>query len=591
MSINSKSPFKETPYFTAENYVEFAELLEIPVSAFEKKIVGIMDTNEEYDFRIALFHYHPELVKRLHEPSFGFNPLEIQAIQQIRGIVVDVDAMRKLEDPSRSIACRSAALTSNCIRNSVPADGSFTFDNRFGECAYAQYSSENIYKEWIYGTLLRIFCYNNFTFISTHKKISCANSFFGSSRKFQDIFFSDQTVFSAPEDLFRTGERNGLIHLFILSDPDLIPDSSRGYDESRIYYICSYDLNNPENDETAIMTARIQAGNHRAEKQIHFPRVLSVEEVNETLSGTRRYAFEIDQSMNYEHASDSMSTLGKQCAVEMFKPADKVFMANDYGIFSVTPSSSVVRTLMMDGKAQVTKIFSDCISDLSNGTLNRSRLIVPYGFTYDQLLSMKDRIISGEPINFDEYDDIPVCDAEIILTNLVFFSPKHKVEECFTAFLEFSERVIQTANYLYSIKDELKAAIISKKLDEFPSLKTGSVQIKRYLMSDFCACTFTKPGKVGQKCINTIIGTGIKSHWSRRIANEFIRNEEEGKRTKNVSFLIKNAILCFVMNAPGDVLFGLLKFEEKVNKTKAAFAKRAAGAATSSPPMSDKDEI
>lgn len=281
-----------------------------------------------------------------------------------------------------------------------------------------------------------------------------------------------------------------------------------------------------------------------------------------------------------------IATTGKRKAVEMYRPAEKVFMTNQNGIFAVSPPSALARTYMMDGKAQVTKVFADCMSDMANSRLNDKRMIIPYGFTYSQLLSMKDGLSRGENIDFSDYEELPVSSQEIILTNLVFFSPRHKLDECFTAYESFGDNIIKTANYLWLNSDSLKNAIISGKLDDFPGLKTGSVLMKRYLQSNFCACLFIVAGKSGQKCIDDIIGNGVAPHWNYKVVEQYNNNTKTGKKTKNTDYLRKNAIICFVVNAPGDVLFSLFKLEDKVTKTKAAFAKRSTG----SPAMSTKSD-
>lgn len=588
MSTKAKSPFKETAYFTSDDYSTYSRILNIPTSAFTLNVVGVTDFNDEYDFVILNFHYHPELVNHLHEHRFGFSIPEIRAIQQVRGIVVDTNTKQIADVGHQDVVCRASPITTICVRNSVPTDGTFTFDSSYRESNGIDYADDNIYKEWIYGTLIRIFCYNNVTFLSTNKKLSCANSHFGNSRKFQEIFFGEQDVFTSPDEIFKSDERNGLIHLFILNDKDLITDSSEVFDESRIYYICSFDIKNPENNETEAMTRRITEANQNARKPIYFPRVLEPTEVNEILSGGRKYHHNFDMNSSLQSNVSSIAATEKNHAVELFRPAERVFMANMYGIYAVVPPNSIARTYMMDGKAQVTKIYADCMSDMANSHLNDKRMIIPYGFTYDQLLTMKDALIRGEDIDFSQYEDLPVSPQEIILTNLVFFSPRHKVEECFDAYVSFGENVIKTAEYLWEISTNLKNAIISGKLDEFPGLKNGSVQLKRYLQSNFCACLFTKPGKEGQKCINDIIGNGVESHWNPRVVDAYNKNTKMGKKTRNLDFLKRNALICFVVNAPGDVLFALFKLEDKITRAKAAFAKRASSP-TTSPPKSDEE--
>lgn len=563
MTTKTNSPFKTTEYFTEAHHARYSEILNIPVSAFSKGVVGVSDVNDKNSFTLLLFHYHPDYVKRLDEPRFGYSTNEIMAIRAVRGIIIDVD--------SEEIVCITGPYTNSFIRSSVPDDGRFVFDKFMTDTFGVGEVTDCQYKEWIYGSLIRVFSHKGVTFMSTHKKISCANSHFGNSRMFSDIFFESQTVFPNVESIFGGSVSDGMIHLFILQDKDLIVDSRKYIDESRVYYICSFNLLDSSMDLTNQMKNRIESIS--AEVPIYFPRELTPAEANEILSPISV----IDERIqSIEDIQDTLSRCGRDTALAFLEPGEKVFMTNSYGIFAVLPPSMAVRTTLMCGTANIDLAFSSCLSRPQKQSAVPDKLIVPYGFTYEQLNSMKDSLIQGMVIDFSEYEALKPTEHEIILTNLVFSCPLTKIQKCFDIYDSFGTKILETADFFWMIAYELKTAIQTKTFDEFIGITKGSVQLKRYIQNNFPACLYFK-ATGSQKCIDDIIGMGPMPHWHVGVVERFKKNVRDGRNSKDKEFMKKNAVLCFVMNAPGDIMSSLLRFEEKMTKAKIAEENRKKG--------------
>jgi len=565
MTTKTTSPFKNTEYFTESHYAKYSEILNIPISAFVNNVVGVMDVNDENHFTLLLFHYHPDYVKRLEEPRFGYSLNEIMAIKAIRGIIVDVD--------SDEIVCLTGPYTNSFIRSSVPDDYHFKFDSLMTDTFGVDQVSDCQYKEWIYGSLIRVFAHKGVSFMSTHKRISCENSHFANSRTFSNIFFSSQDIFSSPESILHGRKDEGIIHLFILQDKDLIVDSRKVYDESRVYYICSFNLLDPHGQLTNEMTETIQRLNAETERPIYFPRILTPAEANQLLSPSGVLD---DRIQSQEDIETIVTRCDRETGLSFFNSGEKVFMSNAYGIFAIVPPSAVIRSNLMAGTANINLAFSACISRAQSAAAVPDKIIVPFGFTYEQLDSMRDALIAGEDIDFSQYENLKPSYQEIVLTNLLFFSPRSKINECFNAYTSFGDNILKTADYLWSIAYDLKNACLNDRLDEFTGILKGSVQMKRYIQYNFPACLFFKAaGK--QRCIDDIIGSGPLPHWNTKAVERFRKNVSEGIKTKNKDFLKRNAVLCFVMNAPGDVMFAMFRLEEKITKGRIAAENRKKG--------------
>lgn len=542
-------PFKKTNYFTEKDYKSYAKLLKVPESSFRQNLIGVSDINEEYDFTIIYFHYHSDLVDKLNEAKYNLSPSEILEIKSIRGVAVD--PVKKI------IICKGPTQTQICVRNSISTNGEFYYEPN--ELAISTKSISNTYKKWVYGALIRVFCYEGVVFVATNKKLSCANSFFGGSRKFKDILFEDQDIFRTPESMFQGKLKNGIIHLFLLNDETLAIDSVAPHEKNRIYYNCSYDMNDPENDITESMTKYIQEKNLELDsygRPIYFSEEINVEDANAILGGN---------VYNYQYY-ENKHTFG-----EIFNPGERIFMINEYGIFGVFPEIAINRTNLMEGTSHVEKIFCDymCIEPSNKA----KGIIHDVGISYRQLKMVESKIIRGDFINFDHFEQIPTSYAEKVLTNLVFQCPKNKVSKCFEAYETFDTNIIKIYEYLRSIASELESYIKQKKLQEYPGFGTGLVQLKRYFISNFCACLTTKAYN-DKKTAYDIIGTGPDFRWPESIKDLFNDNKKMNKGNKDKVYLMDNAILCFIMNSPGDVFYSLFNLEDKINKAKIAFAKR-----------------
>lgn len=564
-----KSPFKETSHFTEADYKKYATLLNVPVTVFHNDLVGVMDYNDENDFVMLLFHYNPEWMNNAISNTYGLTDLEIREIKKVRGIAIPAG--------ENKIACRSFPFTSSFVRTEVPEDGSFDFSDRSLDNPYSGTTDVNYYSEWIYGSLIRIFCYNNVTFISSHKKLSCANTIFGGSRKFNDILFEDQDVFKNIEDFFSGREVNDVVHYFILNDKYLMAGSSQNTSESRVFYIGSLNIADPSINETKIMTDLISSKNLTASKKIHFPKQLTNSEVNNILSGNLTSSPTFMSRNNVSDNAAYINSLHRDDALKLFAPCERVLMTNKYGVFTVMPPQAYFRYSLLDGKCNIPSIFADCVSYLTRPELNTRKIVIDEGFTYDQLLQMEDDLINGNHIDFSQFPDQKPTKYEIILTNLLFAAPRQYVKECFQVYNDFSSSIINTYDFLWSIKDELRDHVKARKLNEFPGFTgTGNVIVKRYINQDFLSCFFPRAKYENQKTINDIIGSGPNDMWTRDAISVFDGNVAQGKETKKIEYLQRNAVLCFIVNAPGNALFSLLNIEKKITKAKAAFAKRDA---------------
>lgn len=575
MSSNTKSPFKDNSYLTEATYEEYARLLKITPRAFSEVFVGIMDIVHVGENPLVLFHYHPDKIKHISDPKYGFSSDEMSEISKIRGIVVAVNEMK--------IVCKSSRYTMSYVRNEVPTDGSFEMGDSSVDNYFSGTSKENYYKEWVYGALVRVFTYKGTVYISSHKKISCTETFFGNSRKFTEILFAEQDVFKTPESFF-SGEtsESDFVHFFILADPELSAGTSANVSQSNVYYIGSLDLSDPTNDVSTVVETYIKENNADSSRPILFPKTLTPEEVNFRLTLGNPSAFRFMPNNTELDNKAQLNSMAREDALRIYENCERVIMYNQHGVFTVMSHQAYYRTSLLDGKCNIENLFSILVSYIERPDLNRRRIVCDYGFTYDQLMSMKDDIIAGKTIDFSNYQDESPSIYDVILTNLVFSVPKQFVESCFTAYTQFVEKIISTYEFLWEIKDELMRAIRNQgtTLDEFPGLGNKKVILKRYFSSDFVPCFYTRSKYASQKTLNDIIGSGPDSKWVPQITNIFNSNKEmgkqKGKSNKTVEFLQKNAVLCFIVKAPGDALYSLLNFKQKYYAAVKAFEKRDA---------------
>lgn len=561
MSAIKATSFKETSLFDKSKYDEVARILDVPKEAFEKNVIGVTSVIEAHN--LLSFHYHQDLVDQLSTSRFGFSESEIRSIKRVRGIVIKMTTSK--------VKCMSFPRTSICVRNEVTDDGLFRFiDGR--ECTGVMIAEHNTFKRWIPGTLVRVFMDEGVVFYSTHKAISFANSRFGSSATFEEMWYANQDTFTSDDEIFDDKPQEGIVRMFIIKDIDLIVDSTEMIAENEVYYIKSFSLEDETIDEDSIAREFIEEKNKTANHPIKFADVLSIEDVNTTLNGGSSVRFDFRSNESLGDISHELRNMPRENAFEMLRPGESVALENEYGVFRIMPPAALTRNLMMDGKTHIAKLFADCIAEFTTPEKSK-RIFVPVGLSRDQLESVRDSLQNGERVDLSNFETLSVSDLEIVLTNLVFSCPRHRIQECFDAYDEFGNNVLKAVDFLWENQKPLRDLIFAGKIDEFPGLKSWGVCLKRYLCANFCACFITKSLK-GKKTLDDIIDGGKRSYWHHDVVRKFNENTSSGKKMKDTTYLHRNAVLCLVVNAPGDVLFSLFSMRDKVLKARTAFAAR-----------------
>lgn len=628
MSNATSTTFKETSFFGHTDYDIMAAKLYIPVKAFKQRVVGVIDfIEDDRGLMLLSFHYRADLMDKLRS-KFGFTEDEINAIKMIRGIVVDLrrTAICDSENPSDkvryeplrmediTVVCRSFPYTEVRIANSIPEDGSFDYEGF--------QISGNSYKEWIHGTLIRIFMWKGVVYASTHRKISCAKSRFAGSKYFLDMLMDNQTAFPTLDSFFGNDSTERLVHLFIINDQSLIIESTKRVPTNRVYYIESFSIERYEQEvnqlgvdfssrvpagatETEQMSARIIEHNIGAEKPIKFPETLDVETVNLTLNGGIPSIVELDGTESVLEINTKLRSYVENPANRKYlfgmTDFDSIIMRNEIGVYRIMPPASRVRNLLMSGNPIAMKVFTSLISHYSNNSLKDTYPFINFGISRSKLEEVVRRLKNNESITAEEFDsDEDVTLHEKILTNMIFSFPRHLLDKCLEAYDQYTAYVMKAFEFLWDNRESLKALIFAKKLSEFEGIENLNSKTVDYIKSTFCGC-FTNRAKIPSHNTYTKIIDAILSvqHWNPellRIMEGFKKenlesyerektlrrqkpsNKEEEDaiseaRTKKFEACYKQALLCMICNAPPDTLYSLLQMKEKVIKTREAHEK------------------
>ena len=592
MSVTNSEEIK-APLFSNADYDSICALLHVPKRALEEKIITAFDVSKDTDHPLVSFHY--DMVKvELLESKYNFTHDEALAIKQIRGVVIDmVDLERRAS---------AFPYTQILIRSSIPEDGSFQLIEG-DDSEFSNVSSGNVWKKRIPGTIVKVFAdKTGKIFYSTNRRLSFKNSKFGSIRTFEQMFFENQDLFPYVEDEYASAEGgvflpwisvgdsiDGLVLTFIICDRDLVVDSSEIINEDAVYFIKATRLNQPEIDEYSRMRSYILRLNIHAQKPILFPELINEERVNELLSGGMSIPANIRTCMSPAEISTELAKMSHRDVFKMFAPAESVILENDRGIFLVSPPQFLIRRLLTDGKTSMSLIFTRLFSNHSSNEEKKS-VLVPFGYSRGTLMQIAELLKRGQTVRFSDFEVENASFLEIILTNMVFGVPRHRIDECFSAFDEFDSKCLAAADFLWRKAPELSHYIAQKKIDLFPSFGGNTKKnLKRYLITRFIAC-LTKFPKGDKFYVNTIIDGGPKQHWSSGLRARFYENSEKFRKTKNYDHVFENAILCLVVNAPGDILYSLLSLELNVKKYNDAIARNKERSGFPTVRSDDEDE-
>lgn len=567
--------FIKTDLFTESDHSTYAEILGVPADSFVKKYIGVLDVYEDEDdesLKLLSFHYRADIVEGLdsRKEELGLSDSDVTAIKSVRGIIIDTQ--------TKEIVCKSFPYTTSIVLpeiNVTPED--------------KEYYENSTFHPWKHGALIRVFQYKGKSFASSHRKISCDKSKFGRSRFFDRILLEDQDVFPTLDSFFDGKKNDFLIHLFIINNEDLVIESTHSVISNQVYHIKSFDLKAPGKfkDETRKMSKRIVLANKTATKPILFPDTIPIEEANKILRGNATGS--INKSVSKDNAviNAESDSFDREMNLNMLRGGDSVLMENEYGVFRVVPPSNRNSSIIMGGNPNPAKVFVDAVALFTSHDSSQKIPMVQIGFSRENLTDIASKLKNSEEINFDDYEDEDVSSQELILTNVLFATPKHLIDECLTGYDDFNTKFLEAYNFLWLHKDELKTRILSKTTNDFTGFSGLGKKLQAYIKLTYVACFNEKPKGVF-KCTKDITGTGIQSNWCSAAISEFDKNMviiSECKRKKYnnakvketlVSAYHKNAIIAFISNADVNCLYGLLNMPAKIDKTIAAFEKSRA---------------
>lgn len=232
-------------------------------------IVGVtVDTKGEYPFEIldtkdslVLIHYNPDAI--------GKYPLDSR-VRDLRGIIVDLK--------TEQIVCSSfgyipTATVESPSYDSNEKDKSLEIEDNHG----FKHSIKDVeFQSVIEGAMIRVWKHDETLMFSTHKRIDCSTSHWGSSKNFLDLF----REYTKSVD-FDTLVGKDTVLYFILVNKDLILTSDKYLfgSDGTVVYICA---RNPLNmsisdDENKRITDTLKT------KKVNFVKKSDVPLVNETI--------------------------------------------------------------------------------------------------------------------------------------------------------------------------------------------------------------------------------------------------------------------------------------------------------------------
>jgi hypothetical protein len=514
-------------YFTPEIRTTILKKLGLRPTALKEKMVFTTDSTdfEKTNEKIISMHYNPE---KLEQIQSILNPKpsllkEIGNLATCRGKVFDISDPNNIKEVKRTFG-----QTINLPVNFVPLEGllPISFPN------ITLQPTSGVYKPCYGGSLLCAYSWNEKERLSTFRKLDASNSHFGDSEKFTDIWLTRQDLFPSISSL-PYGPNKDIKHQFIINDRKLLVDTRDLQERDHVVYIDSFCPSDPTGDYSLIPMI-----------VICYP--LTPEQVNKRLSGSSFIS--IDKSPEHEELLEKMS---------VFSSGEKVIYTNNCGIYTLVPRSSRFRQTIMDGKNNIDKLFVDCMSDTKN-----TRGLVDIAFSIDDLRRMNDDLQVCETVNIDKFKTVSDNRMLSVLTNLVFTVPLNRAESCFEAFTKFEAMIDSSINYLIERYDDLFAAIKKDKLATFEGI--SSVKFRKYLCDTipYVHDLITQPSPFWSE-------PALEAY--KTFYADYRQFDDQERRIKNS---IKMGIVGIVSNSQGDLLYTILTFKNKVEKSEAAVNKR-----------------
>lgn len=232
-------------YYNDNIYDKIINFLGLPIGS--ERIYWDIDDHIE-GTEIYLLHYNSEKIDELiyrndHTPIYS--KAECDALLLLRGLIIDLD--------EKWICCRSFGFTntSNNEKLELNQDGTLSVTDLYGNV----HSGKNFSLQTFYGgTIIRIWKYKGKVYFSTHHKISANNSKWGTSKMFEELFFSLFPISSTSDEDKRkrieeylfpnfTKETANYCHVFILTVPEIVSGIRFPIGKGYLVYLRTINLN------------------------------------------------------------------------------------------------------------------------------------------------------------------------------------------------------------------------------------------------------------------------------------------------------------------------------------------------------------
>jgi len=181
----------------------------------DKTLFTVADAMEEKG--LYLLHFDGEDIRSTKKGD---------AVRELRGTIVDINA--------NAVCCASFGyIPTAVIKEETRIKSIFKENESFTDCDSNEYSFETFNEGYqsilantdftydvfpLYeGTMIRVWKHNGELMISTHKKIDCANSHWGSSKMFKELFLE----YTKDVD-FNDYTNEHMVHYFVLMNEDLL---------------------------------------------------------------------------------------------------------------------------------------------------------------------------------------------------------------------------------------------------------------------------------------------------------------------------------------------------------------------------------
>lgn len=524
-------------FFSKAKKEIFAKNFGISLSLLNEACLVTDTSKEDSGEHLISLHYNPDKIDSLLENPGKYNYEDIVKLASIRGIIYDLDTNKIIVKSYPKTACLPVTY--------VPNDTLLPIPTYLGVVI----PTIGRYKKRYPGALLRSYYYNGRVRLSTHKKIDASNSFFGDSDKFTDIFMNNQTVFKTLNDLYIDSDED-VIHLFILNDEKLCVDSRDKHSVNKVVYLRSFSISDPT--KLIDLTDYILQVNATTEKPIEICEIYTPDQVNSILSG--RKPIKTGESDPYMLNSIPTSPLN------LFSGGEMVIYEHNLGINSLVPESCAWRQKVMDGKINIRKLYIDSIADYENN----SRGYLDIAFSPSDLLIIKNKILNEEEIDLADYQRIIGNPFLKILTNMIFIVPLNRLDECFNVYRDFDSDIYEAIKYIIERKKDIQNAIERCELSKFDAMSSG-VKFREYIQ---------------RKMIDpTSHITGSKENWISSVKDmysEYYKFTQETSDEEQIKDALENmGIISLISNAKDELLYSFVTYKNKVEKEKAAHAKRA----------------